>query len=79
MKKDNSRKTESMKIMIAYVAITIFNYDVHQNVHKRKDKRRILNAATRLVSYNEGYYEQNSDMQTMENFIYVYQPGGGGG
>ena len=52
LKREICRKSESMKIMIAYIAIAIFKNNINQNVHSRKDKRRILNAATRLVSYH---------------------------
>ena len=69
IKRENCRKTESLKIMIVFVAISKFHYDTANTVQSRKTRRRILNAASRLVCYNEGYAEPNSDMKTIENFI----------
>ena len=55
--------------MIVFVAISNFHYNTTNTVQFRKTRRRILNAATRLVCYNEGYAEPNSDLKTIENCI----------
>ena len=64
----NRRVTDSMKMMMVYIAIRYLDYN-SKNDYTIKEQHQILNAARRLVCYSKGFNEPKGDPRNLERYF----------